>query len=135
MLRDCINSKTGKGNPYGRKRVNGKVVYMHRLAWEEAHGEIPAGMHVLHKCDNPACINIEHLFLGTHKNNMDDRDKKGRGRSAYKHSTKKQRDEIRRLYKEGFSRGEIGSAVGLHRTTVSKILSGSRFGASLSVTQ
>lgn len=52
--------------------------YAHRLAWQFAGNEIPPGMHVLHKCDNPACVNVEHLFLGTHQDNMKDRDEKGR---------------------------------------------------------
>jgi hypothetical protein len=51
----------------------------HRLAWIEAHGEIPAGLFVLHHCDNPPCINPEHLFLGTKGDNNIDRGVKGRG--------------------------------------------------------
>lgn len=50
----------------------------HRLAWTKKYGPIPEGMHVLHKCDNPPCWNVEHLFLGTHQDNMADRDSKGR---------------------------------------------------------
>jgi hypothetical protein len=50
----------------------------HRWAWEKFFGPIPAELHVLHRCDNPACINPAHLFLGTHQENMRDRDLKGR---------------------------------------------------------
>ncbi len=51
----------------------------HRVAWELAHGQrIPPGMHVLHSCDNPACVNPEHLSTGTRKQNMLDRDARGR---------------------------------------------------------
>ena len=49
----------------------------HRWAWEQAHGPIPDGMQVLHRCDNPPCINVAHLFLGTPADNMADRDAKG----------------------------------------------------------
>lgn len=49
-----------------------------RVSWERFVGPIPKGMHVLHKCDVPACINPDHLFLGTHADNMNDRVSKGR---------------------------------------------------------
>ena len=57
---------------------NGKTTTTHRLAWQIAHGPIPEGMFVLHKCDNPPCCNPDHLFLGTNKDNMDDRSNKQR---------------------------------------------------------
>jgi hypothetical protein len=51
----------------------------HRRAWTEANGPIPDGMFVLHHCDNRACSNVEHLFLGTQTDNMRDMLAKGRG--------------------------------------------------------
>lgn len=67
-------TKTKKG--YGLLRVDGKNRQAHRLAWVGAHG--PTNLHVLHKCDTPACINVDHLFVGTHADNMADRQSKGR---------------------------------------------------------
>lgn len=64
---------------YGRFQSNHRRVLAHRFAWETAGGPVPDGMDVLHKCDTPACVNPAHLFLGTHQQNMADRDTKGRG--------------------------------------------------------
>lgn len=63
---------------YGHLGVDGKTVRAHRLAWEMEHGPIPDGQHVLHKCDVRTCINVDHLFLGTHAENMRDMFRKGR---------------------------------------------------------
>lgn len=63
---------------YGTFSLNSKVAYAHRVSWELAHGEIPAGMHICHTCDNPSCVNPGHLFLGTASDNAQDRDNKRR---------------------------------------------------------
>lgn len=52
----------------------------HRIAWKLLKGPIPKGQQVLHRCDNPSCINVDHLFLGTQKDNMADMKAKGRAR-------------------------------------------------------
>lgn len=68
----------GLDTPYGRISKNGKMALAHRFSYEAFFGPIPAGLLVLHGCDNPLCANPEHLFLGTHKDNMQDMQKKGR---------------------------------------------------------
>jgi len=56
----------------------GRTMLAHRAAYEVHRGPIPDGMHVLHRCDNPPCCDPGHLWIGTHIDNMRDRDAKGR---------------------------------------------------------
>jgi hypothetical protein len=74
---------------YGQTRIGGrgsKAVLAHRLSWIVHFGEIPVGMHILHKCDNPPCCNPNHLFMGTNYDNILDRVKKGRSKPWLKNA-------------------------------------------------
>lgn len=87
----------------------------HKVSWLLVHKEIDDGIKVLHKCDNPACVRPDHLFLGTQKDNVDDMRRKGRANKAKgsEHPnailTEKQVMEIRRKY----VRYQKGSAASL----------------------
>lgn len=64
---------------YGVVRHDGKTWRAHRLAWHLVCGPIPQGLHLLHHCDNPPCLEVAHLYLGTQSQNMQDRLSRGRG--------------------------------------------------------
>jgi hypothetical protein len=68
----------------------------HRAAWFLTFGEIPAGMNVLHKCDNPPCVNPAHLFLGTFQDNTRDMFAKGRGAVGDRHPARSRGDYLPR---------------------------------------
>ncbi len=74
----CHVWSRSKRNGYGAFEDGSGETYAHRVAWKLKNGNIPTGMRVLHRCDNPACVNADHLFLGTQSDNMADMTKKGR---------------------------------------------------------
>lgn len=67
---------------YGKATLNYKTISAHRLAWIFTNGKIRRGLQVLHRCDNPLCIEPTHLFLGTAKENQADKIRKGRHRQG-----------------------------------------------------
>jgi hypothetical protein len=80
--------KDGFGYGFVTMRGVGKVL-AHRLAWALHNGADPAGKVVMHTCDNPPCINPEHLVLGTQKDNMNDMRRKGRAAKREGHGNAK----------------------------------------------
>ncbi len=79
---DCVVYPGGGESRSGHRRISfeGRMWLAHRVAWLIEKGPVPDGLCVLHRCDNPPCVNPEHLFLGTVQDNNADRDAKGRGR-------------------------------------------------------
>lgn len=121
-------------SPYGVFRVNGKARGAHRFAWELANGHIPDGVFVLHKCDNPGCVNPAHMFLGTHSDNMADKVKKGRQSHhatwGSKHGLSVLKDDdIQKIHSlaSTTSNTEIARRFGVSRMQVWRILTGKQW--------
>jgi hypothetical protein len=94
-----------------------------RWGWETFRGLIPVGLIVLHQCDNPACVNLHHLRLGKHIDNVDDKYDRGRARVRQRVLSDAQHDEIRRAAESGIPRLALSMRYGVTRRQISKIAS------------
>lgn len=115
--------KTDKGYP--RFTRKGKYVFVSRFLWEQKHGAIPSGLCVLHKCDNPACINPEHFFLGTNLDNIRDKVAKDRHKKGEAVSNHKLTElQAREILSASGSHNEIAQRYGVDGSLVGKIKKG-----------
>lgn len=79
VTKECIRFEGSlDGCGYGRLGIDGKLKGAHVLVWELTNGKVPNGFEVCHSCDHPWCIQIQHLFLATHQQNIQDMIEKGR---------------------------------------------------------
>lgn len=132
LWRGTINT----GNGYGQFGVQAagatpvqKLLYAHRVVWALSHGPISEGQHVLHHCDVPACVNPAHLFLGTHKTNMEDAQRKGRlhvPRPGRQRISDEEIAQIHVLAASGVKRVRIADRLAVSKAYVSLVLNGKR---------
>lgn len=121
----CVNKSRRK---YGLIGFNSKSYQAHRVAYFLHYGIDPLGLCVCHMCDNPRCVNPEHLFLGTMADNMRDRDKKGRhiapvgSKNGQTQLTESMVLDIRARYASGETQAAIGRDMGLNHSTVGYIV-------------
>ena len=111
---------------YGVITVDSKTVLAHRMSWILTYGHIPQGegYHgtcVLHKCDNPACVNPNHLFLGTVHDNNNDKVQKGRSRTGPTKFTWEDIDNIRDAYPKQ-SQHALAKLYNVTQTAICKIV-------------
>lgn len=108
-----------KTEGYGNFSFRGVTWTAHRASWQMARGDIPHGMCVLHKCDTPACVNPDHLFLGTHRDNTNDKITKKRHRYGESQSLAKLTDAaVRSIRKDTRSSREIADELGVTQPVV-----------------
>jgi hypothetical protein len=136
---------------YGQVRIENKLRRANRVAWELSRGPVPEGLLVCHRRDVRACVNPDHLFLGTHQDNSDDKWAKGRAvvltgdRNGMRRSperahralgddnphrrvTSDQVSEIRSMHAQGASQAAIAKIFGIHPSNVSLICSRKTWG-------
>ena len=120
---------------YGQIHAGGSTRQMllaHRVSWKLHHGAIPSEFNVLHKCDNPSCVNPDHLFLGTSKDNTQDMFTKGRWRMPHYPGSKGENNgnsrltasdvlAIRSLRANNLSQKIIAKRFGINKKTVAMI--------------
>lgn len=132
---------------YGKFSLQCHTYRSHRVAYQIAVGPVPDEMLILHKCDTPACVNPDHLYVGTHQMNMKDRQNKGRaaygkrnGMSTHPETILRREasprakitmaiaDSIRKDHAEGFkSHQKLGAKYGIKKSQVHNILTGKQW--------
>jgi hypothetical protein len=115
---------------YGNLFVDGKLRTASRLSWRLFRGEPPATFQVCHRCDVRACVNPEHLFLGTHAENMADRARKGRGadfRGCKNPNAKLTPDAVRAIREASGRQIDIAKRFGVRQSHVSAIRHGAAY--------
>lgn len=125
-----MGSTNGFGHGHIRigSRTDGsrKLAQTHRISWEIHFGEIPDGLWVLHRCDNPPCVRPDHLFLGTPAINSTDMMSKGRNFFPGPRSRRKlsldDDAEIVRLLSSGFTQAAVATRFNISQPMVVKVL-------------
>jgi predicted XRE-type DNA-binding protein len=136
-LSDCVLSPYAldwSGYPHIER--DGKNRHHHRYVYIQAYGDLPEDIEVRHTCDNRACINLEHLVPGTHQDNMDDMNARGRAKhpgtpgETHHNAILTQEDvlQIRDLYATGsYSQYMLADKFGVQQPQISRIVNGERW--------
>lgn len=110
---------------YGIFSIKSRHIIAPRYSWKLHFGDIPGNMHVLHRCDTPACVRPDHLFLGTHQDNMADMVAKGRHHHGENHRSHVLNDEkVREIRASPASLSQLAKMYGVDPSMISRIKSG-----------
>lgn len=128
----CFNWKLFRNKKgYGRMKVDGQHRPAHRVSYQVFRKAVPEGLFVLHECDNPACVNPAHLFLGTNLDNVRDSVAKGRNSRGERHGRSKLSDaniqEVTKRYSGGESIKNLSLAFNVTVRTMNEVLRGKSF--------
>ena len=119
MCVEWVGSLNQQG--YGKVRVGNESRLVTRIWWKLMTGVDPGRLHVLHKCDNPACFNIDHLHLGTQNDNIKDCMKKGRFKKINESLDETIAEQAKRLLKTNRTIAQIAEELGIGETSVARI--------------
>jgi hypothetical protein len=117
-------SGTNNSHLRGTFSLDGKIHKAHRAAWIIFCGPITDGLHVCHRCDVPLCVNPEHLFLGTHAENIQDAGRKGRmtrARGEAHHNARLTASIVRAIRQADGGLDDLAAQFGVDRTTIHRI--------------
>ena len=138
---DCWEWQGAKSGPmgYGKAWHDGRLWQAHRLAYLFTFGDFDRSLFVCHRCDNPPCVNPNHLWLGTHAENDADREAKGRTAKGRSYSSTKLTEEAVAFIRENYVPGtlaklgtgksarEIGQKLQIHPMHVTRVARGGRW--------
>lgn len=116
---EWTGSKNQRG--YGVVSHDGRMQLCHRVVWQMRFEKIPDGIFVLHHCDNPGCVNPDHLFLGTHLDNMRDMDRKGRRVNS---NCKLTNADVRTIRASSEMQSHLAKRYGISPSVISRIKGG-----------
>jgi hypothetical protein len=113
------------GRRYGRFWLDGDTILAHRASWRLFRGEIPRGSVVCHRCDNIFCVNPDHLFIGSHQDNVDDKVSKGRhARGDTCGKSKLRTEQVLEILASSLSQHALSLRFGVGETAVANIRHG-----------
>ena len=125
---ECWVWTGAKASGRGQVAFKGKVLAVTRVVWEYHNGPIPPGMFICHKCDNPPCCRLDHLFVGSPADNMRDMMEKGRAnpRSGPQHHNYRLSDaqvvDLRERSSRGESTAALAAEFGIHISYVRQLV-------------